>query len=94
MIRKSVNFSDEEADYLFPLLDEEQARVELASAVGEEAARYSDSGAIRALTLLGAMTLRNRLLEKGYAELAATYSEDDRAAAEVSVALAAEAWHE
>lgn len=92
--RKTVNLRGEDEDVIRPFLSDGPERAELARMVGEEATLYSDSAALRALAVLGARAVKERIAERGYESLAAAYTEEDRTAAEASLETAAEAWVE
>jgi hypothetical protein len=93
MKRRTVNFGDSEYMEIAPFIDEEgPERAMLADAVGEAAPLYSDSAALRALMLLGARSLRARMLDHGYAKLAEWYGAEEIAAAEASLEDVADVW--
>ncbi|MBI4728259.1 MAG: hypothetical protein HY775_01965, partial [Acidobacteria bacterium] len=94
MLRKTVNLQGEDAAAIQPFLADGPDRQELARMVGEEAPLYSESAALRALAVLGAHAVRERIAERGYENLARAYTEEDRTACEASLDLAAEAWTE
>lgn len=72
MIRKSVNLSVEDERILAPFLDEGSAeRDELQRFLPEGSVPESESQALIALARLGALVVRDRILERGYEELAA-----------------------
>lgn len=94
MLRKTVNLTGEDAEAIRPFLVDGPDRAELARMVGEEAPLYSDSAALRALAVLGARAVGERIAERGYEGLAVAYTEEDRTACEASLDMAAEAWTE
>lgn len=69
--RKSVNLTDDDEAVLGAFLAEDSdERDELMRMVGEQDIASSDSAALIALARLGAGVVRDRILERGYAEMA------------------------
>lgn len=66
-----MNLTDADEAVLGPFLAEDSdERDELMRMVGDEDVASSDSAALIALAHLGAGVVRDRILERGYAELA------------------------
>lgn len=77
-VRKTLNLASEDYEALEPFLTEgTPERDALAALVGEEPAPWSESATITSLARLGARTVRERLLDRGYRELADTRDADD-----------------
>lgn len=92
-VRKTVNLSPEDYEDLAPFLDEEsREHAELAAAVGEEGVAYSESGALAALARVGARVVRDRILDRGYRELARSQGPQDDAFLDFAWGEVASAW--
>jgi hypothetical protein len=91
MQRKTVNLNEREAEAILPYLKSKSTERKLL----EELARReldSDSEVLRALVRFGIRYLRDEQLERGYAEIAANWDEEDEAWAQASMQWAAERW--
>src|SRR5688572_9913824 len=91
-VRNTVNLTEDEELVLGPFLDEgSRERDELARATADDGLD-SDSAVLAALARLGAAVVRDRMLEQGYAELAAVEDGDDRAFTAFSAGEGAKRW--